>query len=259
MRTIPRLVIVLLLCVSPFVAAKDKPLSDSELAEITARGQFLAEYDNASWHATDAVLALKPVSGSVQKYVAKKTDAGWVVDFGRFNEAGDAFLIVYEATQGISPQQFTVKTYDPPLKDTGYFYFAAKAIVVSLQDFRRENRPYNTYVLPLDSGQMYIYIVPAQTVNGVYPLGGDERYLVTADGSKIIEARRLHATILEFRDSAPGEKKPVSGVHTHVLTDVPEDTDVLYVLLRKPLIPEFIATKSHMYEVETDGTIKCVK
>ncbi len=226
MRIISRLLIAIVLCALPLVAGKDKPLSDSELAEITARGRFLAEYDNASWHATDAVLALKPVSGSVQKYIAKKTDAGWVVDFGRFNEAGDAFLIVYEATQGASPQQFTVKTYDPPLKDAGYFYLAAKAIALSLQDFRRENRPYNTYVLPLDSGQMYIYIVPAQTVNGVFPLGGDERYLVSADGSKIIEARRLHAAIIEFTNSAPGARQPVSGFHTHVLTDVPEDTDV---------------------------------
>ncbi len=259
MRIISKLLIALLLCAPPLLAEKNKPLSDSELAEITARGRFLAGYDNASWHATDAVLAFKPENGILRSYVARKTEAGWVVDFGGFNETGDAFMIVYEATQGASPQQFTVRTYDPPLKDTGYFYLAAKAIVVSLHDFHRENRPYNTYVLPLDSGQMYVYIVPAQTVDGVFPLGGDVRYLVSADGSKIIEVRRLHATIIEFTNSAPGGHQQVAGFHTHVLTDVPEDTDVFYVLRRKPPLPEYIGTKSHTYEVDTDGTIKCVK
>lgn len=45
---------------------------------------------------------------------------GWVVAFGRFNESKDAFLIVYEAAQGSSPKDFSVKTYNPPQTDTGW-------------------------------------------------------------------------------------------------------------------------------------------
>ena len=220
---------------------------------------MLAEYDNASWHATDAVKALKPENGTVRRYIARKTDAGWVVDFGRFNETKDAFLIVYEATQGSSPQQFTVKTYDPPQKDTGFSYIAAKAIEVSLQSFHAEKRPYNTYVLPLDSSQLYIYILPAQTVADIYPLGGDVRYLVSFDGSTIIETRQLHKSILEVRNSVPAGAQLVAGSHTHVLSDVPEDTDVFHVLRKKPPLPEFVGTKNGVYEVETDGTIRRVK
>ncbi len=220
---------------------------------------MLAAYDEASWHATDAVLALKPAKGAVARFIARKTDAGWVVAFGKFNETKDAFLIAYQATQGSDPLHFSVRTYDPPQVDTGFFYFAAKAIEISLQNTHLEKRPYNTYVLPLDSGQLYVYVLPAQTVADVYPLGGDVRYLVSADGANITETRQLHKTILEVRQSAPKGAKPAGGYHTHVLTDTPEDTDVFHVLRQKQPLPEAVGTKSGIYMVQIDGTIKRVK
>jgi hypothetical protein len=220
---------------------------------------MLAEYDTASWHATDAMLALKPAQGAVGSYIARKSDAGWVVVFGRFSETKDAFVVAYEATPGSDPRQFTVKTHDPPQKDTGFFYIAAKAIEISLQNSQLEKRPCNTYALPLDSGQLYVYVLPAQTVANVYPLGGDTRYLVSADGTNIIETRQLHKSILEFKPSAPSGSKPVGGFHTHVLTDAPEDTDVFHVLRQKQPLPEAVGTKSCIYMVQIDGTIKRVK
>lgn len=259
MRTFLKLVIALVLCAPAVLAQKGTPLSDSELAAITTRGRMLAEYDTASWHASDAVLALKPAQGAVGRYIARKTDTGWVVVFGKFNETKDAFIVAYEATQGSDPRQFTVKTHDPPQKDTGFFYIAAKAIEISLQNSHLEKRPYNTYVLPLDSGQLHVYVLPAQTVADVYPLGGDTRYLVSADGTNIIETRQLHKSILEVRHSAPSGSKPAGGVHTHVLTDTPEDTDVFHVLRQTHPLPEFVGTKNGMYEVRTDGTIRRVK
>lgn len=259
MQKILNVVIALVLCASPVLAQNSKPLADSELAAITARGRMLADYDAASWHATDAVLALKPSKGAVGRYIARKTDSGWVVAFGKFNEAKDAFIVAYQATQGSDPLQFTVKTYDPPQMDTGFFYIAAKAIEVSLQNTHLEKRPYNTYILPLDSGQFYVYVLPAQTVADVYPLGGDVRYLVSADGATITETRQLHKTILEVKHSAPKGAKLTGGYHTHVLTDSPEDTDVFHVLRQKQPLPEAVGTKSGIYMVQIDGTIKPVK
>jgi hypothetical protein len=258
MRTLSKLVIAVLVLAPSLFAQKSKPLSKPELAEITARGRMLAEYDTASWHATDAVKGLNPAEGVVRRYIARKTDAGWVVVFGRFDDTKDAFLIVYEATQRRGSTEFDVKTYDTPQKDTGFFYVAAKAIGISLENSQLERRPYNTYVLPLDSGQSYVYVLPAQTVADVYPLGGDTRFLVSADGSNIIETRRLHKTILENRSGASGTKR-VAGFHTHILTDTPEDTDVFHVLRQTDPLAEFIGTNAGVYEVDTDGTIKHVK
>jgi hypothetical protein len=48
----------------------------------------------------------------------------------------------------------------------------------------------------------------------------------------------------------------VAGSHSHVLSDVPEDTDVFYVLNRRPLIPEYIAAGKHIFIVNTDGSIQ---
>ena len=53
--------VLLLVCVLPNVASsaeKKKVPSDSELADVTAHGRFMAEYDVAAWHATDAMMAL---------------------------------------------------------------------------------------------------------------------------------------------------------------------------------------------------------
>ena len=255
MRISLKLVIALVLCSPSLLAQKGKLLSDSELAQITERGRALAEYDNASWRATDAVMALKPEIGTIKRYIARKTDAGWIVAFGRFSEAKDTFLIAYEAAQGNNSQQFTVKTYEPPQTDKGFFYIGAKAVELSLQNFHAERRPYNTYVLPLHSGQFYVYVLPAQTVADVYPLGGDSRYLVSADGTDIVEIRPLHKSILEVKHSVPSGSKPVGGYHTHVLTDTPEDTDVFHVLRQKQPLPEAVGTKNGVYVVQIDGTI----
>jgi hypothetical protein len=259
MRKIVMLIIALVLVGSSILGQGNKPLTDSELAAVTSRGRMLADYDIASWYATDAVQALKPAEGVVRRHIARKTKAGWVVAFGRFDETKDALLVVYEATQGSDPRQFTVKTYDPPQQDTGFFYIAARAAEISLQSTHLEKRPYNTYLLPLESGQLYVYVLPAQTVADVYPLGGDMRYLVSADGANIIESRQLHKSNLEVKRSAPSGSKPAAGFHSHVLTDAPEDTDVFHVLRQKQPLPEAVGTKSGVYMVQTDGTIKRVK
>jgi len=252
-------VIALLLCATAAWAQKDTRPTEQDLAATTARGRMLAEYDVAAWHASDAVLALKPDEGVVAKYIARKTEAGWVVEFGRFTESKDAFLIVYEATQVRGTTDYKVKTYDPPKKDTGYFYFAARGIVLALENAHLANRPYNTYVLPLDAGKFYVYVVPAQTVAEVYPLGGDTRFLLSDDGTKILETRRLHSGILELKHSpADAGEKLAANAHTHILSNTPEDTDVFHVLRQTHPVPELIITDAGLYQVQTDGTITLV-
>jgi len=251
------LILAVLLSASVTLAQRSNPPSKTELAEITERGRQLAEYDVAAWHATDAVLAMKPAEGSVARYLAKKSDSGWIVAFGRLNEKLDRFLIIYEANQGADPKEFNVKKYDTPKEDTGFYLSAAKAIEIALGDFRGENRPYNVAILPVKSGQIYVYLLPAQVEQGVYPLGGDVRYLVSQDGSRIVEKRQLHKSIIEFA-TPPESQKTEAGFHTAVLDDVPEDTDVFHVLVRKPSVPEWVATRQYVYRIETDGAVNYV-
>lgn len=232
-----------LLCCAPLAPAqKSPPLSREQLAEITGRGRLLEEYDQAAWHATDAVMATHPKQDSGSRFVCQKSNKTWTCVFGHLG--ADKFLIDYEAVQGSSPEQFQVKRHDPPAEETGYYFAAVKAMMVAGKDFQltAENRPYNPSVLPAPSGQWYVYMVPAQTQKGVFPLGGDARYLVTAEGNTVVEKRQLHKSILETTAQTPQGTKIAAGFHTHVLTDVPEDTDVFYVLTRRPLVPEMIGT-----------------
>jgi hypothetical protein len=238
-----------------FAKKKEPPPPDPAWAGITARGRMLAEYDVAIKSALDAVRVVNPAKGTVTDWFARKTDAGWVAAFGRLNEARDKFLVVYLATQGATPQEFKTSQNIPPQENTGFFYLAAKAFEISQRDFRGEKLPYNVAVLPAESNRMYVYIYPAQTKAGIYVLGGDVRYLISADGSTIVEKRQMHKTILSRSDSLGPRKKVVGGVHSHVLSDVPEDTDVLCVLTRKPSVPEFVGAGKHVFRIDVNGTI----
>lgn len=256
MRAVATLVLVGLSCASPLVAQKATPLSESELAAITSRGRLIAEYNDASRRAAASIQSRKP-AGEITRYIARKTTAGWVVVFGRFSEGKDSFLIVHEVT--LENSQLDVKTNDPPEADTGFFFAAAKAIETAMQNAQLEKRPYISCLLPTDSSQFYVYVLPAQTQQDVYPLGGDTRFLVSADGSQIVETRRLHQTVIEVNRSTAAAKKLISGFHTHILTNAPEDTDVFHVLRQANPLPEYIATTSGTYMVTKDGAIKHVK
>lgn len=216
---------------------------------------MLEAYDQAAWHATDAVRAAKPARGSVTRYIAQKTDTGWTVAFGKLNASRDRFLIAYLATQDQAPTDFSIKQNDPPIEDSGFFLFAARSIDTGLADFKGNGQQYNVYVLPADEARLYVYVEPAQTANDVIPLGGDVRYLMSPDGSTILETHRMHISIVQRHSPAPGTRA-VAGYHTHVLSDAPEDSDVFYVLRQSQPLPEYVGTiHKCLYVINADGTI----
>jgi hypothetical protein len=247
-------VVCLLVVLSLFATgagASARP-SSAELAAITERGRLLAEYDAAASHATDAVLATHPKEGSSNRYIAHKAEAGWVVDFGKLSATGDRFLVVSEALQ--AGDRYMVKSFDPAREDSGWNLAAAKGIEKAMRDFHRADRPYNVAVLPAQGGSLYVYLYPAQVKEGLYPLGADVRYRVSADGTEITEKRQLHKSVIESV-AARMDVKVDSGYHTHVLSDVPEDTDVMLVLTRQPRVPEVVVTPAYVYTVGIEGKI----
>src|SRR5439155_4501958 len=124
------------------------------------------------------------------------------------------------------PQSFSVKRDEPPREDSEFYRFAARALETALAEFGPTPRPYNAAVLPTKDQQFYVYVYPAPLKANSYPLGGDTRYLISGDGKQILEKRQPHKTII---DAGKG-KKGAALSHRHVLSDTPEDTDVLHVL-----------------------------
>jgi len=228
---------------------------EAYLAGVTERGRALYAYDQAAWHGSDALMSLHPETKGLTRYVCRKTPGGWVVSVGKWNEAHDKFQVLYEAMESLKTGKFGAHKLDPPLNAQPELTGMERAQELAIQDFVGEKRPYNVAILPAPHGNLYVYIYPGQTKEAVWPLGGDVRYLMSADGAKIIEKRKLHKSILdlEFRP----EKHPGAGMHMHQITDVPEDTDVLYVLTRQPSIPEsIIVSPTRMFIVGADGVIE---
>ena len=262
-RRIHRIVCFALLATTLALAQdkkENRTPTHEELVATTARGRMLADYDIAAWHATDAVEALKADHATAPMYLAHRIGEKWEVAFGRLSPDGGSFLIVYRASEGASETEFTAKKLDPPAEDHGFYLGAAKALEISAKDFGKQTRPYNTYIIPTENGQLYVYFMPGQTAEGVYPLGGDVRYTVTLDGSTIVEKRQMHKTIIEKRNNPQPGQEVAAGYHTHALNNDVEDSDVFHVLTRQPLIPEVVGTPDqHAYEIETTGTIKRMK
>ena len=237
--------------------------TSAELSAITERGRALQEYDQAAWHATDAVETANPKTVEGQHYLARKESGRWRVVFGALNTDKSKLLITYEATGTATEKQFSIKHADPPREDNGFYLFAARALELALGDFGPAARPYNVAVLPAKPGNagdpdgLLVYLYPGQTKAGVYPIGGDARYLVSADGSKILSKRQMHKGVIENQPRKG--KKVEAGFHTHVLSDLPEDSDVLHVLQQSPPVPEFVSTAHFLYEIAADGSIKVKK
>jgi hypothetical protein len=237
----------------PAATCQGKDADKTELlAGVSERGRALYEYDQCAWHGTDAILAMHPDMNGAAHYICLKTATGWRLIFPRWNRAHDGLMIAFEADGAGTSYQ--ARAFDAP-EDAGDDLLAReRALELALKNFDPPHRPYNTAILGAPNGNFYVYLYPGQTKDTVWPLGGDVRYTISGDGKKILEKRRLHKTILDMEYDA-GDT-PTSGFHTHVLSDVPEDTDVLYVLNRRPLIPEYVGTLGGwMYVIHTDGTI----
>ena len=246
---------------SPALAQQPPPASPQELAAITARGKALQAYDQAAWHGTDAAIAVAGSDRSGLKYyIARQTSTGWNVDFGTLDPTGTTFLTTIEAVSPEGPH-FTAQRLTPARSDTGFLVAAAHAIQTAGAAFKPVSGvKYNVAVIPNTDSTMYVYLYPAQVDPKIFPLGGDERFTISADGNKILDAHRMHNSILarpaDAGPGAPPNTHAVAGFHTVVVENVPQDSDVFHVLARKPPLQEYVSAQGQLYLINTDGSIE---
>lgn len=236
------------------LAQTTKPPTEALLAGITARGGQLASYDFAAWHASDSIGNRIPSLKGLGLFVGHRTGGKWTLAFGEMNGARDTFLIYFRATATQDSSRFAVETFNLPIPALSADLIRARALAKGIIDFGNPSRPYNAAVIPADSGRFWVYLYPAVVTSGVWPLGGDVRYLVSADGNTILQRRQLHRSIIE---GAP-PRGAAHGMHTAILDDVPEDTDVFYVLTRRPPLDELVITERYIYTIHLDGSITWV-
>lgn len=249
--------------VAPAAGVPKTPPTADSLDQISFRGYLLWQYDYVAWAASDSVELRRPAAGLVQRYVARQVGDQrdrWEVAFGRLSAARDTFYVAYEVRQRQSdPNAFDVVEVKPVRADVGYYARAARAIAVAKDDFGNLDRPYNSAVIERPNGMLWVYLMPAQVRQGVYPLGGDVRYLFPADGSTIVAKRKLHNTVLEYSSGdKPNGDQLKARYHTAILDNIPEDTDVFHVLVRQPQVPEYVLTEAFLYAISPKGDIRIV-
>jgi len=233
-------------------------ISPDSLGGISERGRAIAAYDAAAWHGSDAVMPLKPDYAAAPRYLARRRpDGRWEVVFGRLSAARDSFLIAYRAVpMGTEDTLYTATRVAPAEVDTGYYVRAARALELAERDFGKQSRPYNSIVVPVaGTAEWFVYLVPAPTRVGYWPLGADVRYRITADGMSLKARRRLHNTVIEYGPPKADGDRLEAAYHSAVLADTPEDTDVFLVLTRRPLVPEYVVSASYYFRIDTDGRI----
>ena len=239
------------LWLSGAASTQEKPAPPNpDLASTTARGRELYQYDRAAARGTDALLALKPDPKGLAHYVCTRTDSGWVISVPRWNEAHDQLVVVYEVRE--KNGKFIARKPDKPVPADSSLVAKERALELAVADFPSPRRRYNMAVLPAPDGNLYVYLYPGQTRENVWPLGGDIRYTISPDGKTIMEKRRLHNAL---RDNVIRTNQK-AGYHLHDVSDVPEDTDVFFVLNRKPAMPEIVGTSKQLYSIDKEGNIE---
>ena len=223
------------------------------LAGITERGRALYDYDQAAANGTDAIFALHPDTKGLTHYLCIHTTKGWRIVFPKWDAAHEHILVAYDAIESVPEKTFKARKLDPPQPADNALQLESIALELALHDFQQPSRPYNTAILPAPRGQFYVYLYPGQIKANAWPIGGDVRYTVSADAQHIVDKRPLHKAILDAEPKAGSNE--VAGYHFHILTDLPEDTDVLYVLNRKPSMPEYVGAGEQYFLINTDGSI----
>ena len=259
---ITALVIAIAACTCPAAANDDpepKPPDQEALDLVTERGLELVDYDAATAAATDAIAKINVNSKLVEHIIAHEEEDKWIVSFGKLNAKKDAFVVAYEAVEGDEPGDFRLKTIDPPRSEKGFPLAAAKGIALVLKDHEGPERPYNILLGRDPDDQIRVYLTPAPTDPKEWVLGEDVRYLVAADGAKIVEKRILHDKLIEKPALTESKiKSDTVSRHETTIADIPEDTDVYHVLTREHSVPEIIVTPHFEFKIDLDGAIALI-
>lgn len=208
---------------------------DSVVRQAEREGRKIADYDFAVRNATRALMAQNPAQNRISLYVARRQNELWHVYFGSFNVLSSEFRVAYEVVQRAKGSgDFEVRDYPKSPPAVGDLRTAAVALVTALDAFDPRWERYFTYVWKDDSGRWVAYFLPGQTSEGKWPIGGDERVLLSADGHRILEVTTFHANVTVV---VPSREAAIATHHKHLLYDEPAPTDFAYVLMAPELAP----------------------
>ncbi len=246
--------VCMLIFVPPASCEEERFISPEEVIFAEKRGGEIAEYERAAMKATDMLLTRKHDASKLGLYVAEKTGGAWTVYFGRFSGGGAAFeaAYVFSGPESALKQMKAVTIRDVPVEITQ----RARAVNAALKalEFEARGEFYNPSVFREEDGTLAVYLLPGNKNPDIILLGGDFKVIVSSDGSQVLRKIPLHRTVLEI-PSAPKEGKPEGAFHTHILDDLPTETDVAQVILYPVLAPHSVMGREWFSQIDKNGKI----
>lgn len=220
------------------------------------RGLDLHRYDQAAWHATDALLEEieNPGSERIKGWIVEPVDQGWQVVFWAMDgeEYKAAFTAIYDGRKIISRQVFGDER--PSLTEGQLALIAAQRATAGEVVDRCSDEPFNTVVFPTgnEDGGHFVYFLVPQTKAGSVPLGGHYRFEVV-DG-EIVNRRKFANSCIELGETrGRSETQPAAFFITHLLDPVPTEIHVFATFGVGRPINVMTSENGHIWVTEISG------
>jgi hypothetical protein len=227
------------------------PLNEAVSSSIEQRvtsssilGRLLYAFDRAAWVSSDSLIAVVPKDqlGRTGGYIVELTDPGTlrVTYFRGAVATAQSFFVAEVRNGGVIRKELLAR----PIPLTAAQTILARARDSAMSAATERNyrpctaAPFNTVVMPpRDNGPVAVYLLSARLDTKSYPMGGNYRVTVGADG-RAIDSRAYSKSCLNLPlPKTSAKSQPASLVMTHLLDTVPTELHVFASLsLRMTLI-----------------------
>lgn len=256
----------LALTLSGAAAATDTMTADEMAAVQLAldRGQLLYAYDQAAWHATDAMVAQAKAANAYDRIIAN--GGGYIIE----GDSGDQTVTFYDRSTppkalfrarmvegGTKVAESELITTDQPLTQQQQRLARERRAVLDAAGREKLSlcaaaTPNITVLPPVASSKADVaYVMTPQTVMTEWPLGGHYRYDFT--GEQPGEAQPFTKTCIPLSNQQQGQGTPQALVITQLLGDTPTEIHVFTVFASH--LPLYVVTPrtKKIWAVEVSG------
>ncbi len=235
-------------------ASRAKPELPSDLApdvhEAERLGRAIFDQDLASSRASDALLRAMgdEPDTRIEGWITRRRGKDWLVEF--FGPSEQGFVRFWQSEVKSFGAEVPTHPLDPPepLDAEAARMARARATAIA-QPFRACSSRYNTVVLPgslIDKPGYLVYLLAATSDNGEWIVGGHQRFLITADGARVLQHRPLSRGCLAVPASQHKTHSSSAWV-THVVGDAPAETHVFLSLMHQA--PLYVGTRRGIWKV----------
>lgn len=226
--------ISLILCPT-ILAIAQKPDADALLNE----GKMLYRLERAAWYATDHLLASFPNKrDSIGGYLSYEGSDGQIysIFFDRTNNYRILARYRFNSDPTQTPNDVDTTGSSPIGNESELIAVRQTALDMIYSDDKEfftfyENTSFN--IVPLINENIRkVYILTAPQKEGVVLIGND--YLLEYNSkNKLINRKKLHKSLIELPYKPQSGQKVIATMHTHVLSNHIEPTDICTLLLYK--------------------------